>query len=186
MKGKYLSDGFNSLWWIPLITGLIGIALGVWTLCSPVSSIATFALVFAICMAVAGFMNVVGAFCTIGFPNWGWMLAMGILEVIAAIWMFSMPEPLMMTAFVIIIGVWILVSAINGIAEACMMSRYNGFWMIWMILLLLATVTFSILFLTNPVFGGVAVWLYLGISLICFGVYRIILAFVVRRVTNYL
>ena len=38
------------------------------------------------------------------------------------------------------------------------------------------TIVFAVLFLSNPVVGGVAVWLYIGISLITFGVFRIVFA----------
>lgn len=186
MKEYNLKGAVTSLWWFPLVTGPIGIGLGIWVLAAPVASITTFAIAFAICIAIAGVLNTILAFCTMGFPNWGWTLAYGLLELICAIWLFSLPHATLATAFIIIVGIWILVSAINGIAESAMLSRYNGFWTVLMVLLLLATIFFAILFLTNPVFGGVAVWLYLGISILAFGLYRIIIAFVLKRATRYL
>lgn len=186
MKEYNLKGAVTSLWWFPLVTGLIGIGLGIWVLAAPVASITTFAIAFAICIAIAGVLNTILAFCTMGFPNWAWTLAYGLLELICAIWLFSLPNATLATAFIIIVGIWILVSAINGIAESAMLSRYNGFWTVLMVLLLLATIFFVILFLTNPLFGGVAVWLYLGISILAFGLYRIIIAFVLKRASRYL
>ena len=174
MKEYNLKGAVTSLWWFPLVTGLIGIGLGIWVLAAPVASITTFAIAFAICIAIAGVLNTILT------------LAYGLLELICAIWLFSLPHATLATAFIIIVGIWILVSAINGIAESAMLSRYNGFWTVLMVLLLLATIFFAILFLTNPVFGGVAVWLFLGISILAFGLYRIIIAFVLKRASRYL
>ena len=54
MKEYNLKGAVTSLWWFPLVTGLIGIGLGIWVLAAPIASITTFAIAFAICIAIAG------------------------------------------------------------------------------------------------------------------------------------
>ena len=66
-----------------------------------------------------------------------------------------------------------------------MLAAFSPGWAVFMILMLIAAVVFAVIFLTNPIAGGVAVWLWLGISLCAFGVYRIILAIALRRVNRF-
>lgn len=177
--------GITRLWWVPLITGLLAIGLGIWSLFSPVTSIEVFAYIFAACIVGAGILNLAYSITTNGFDsNWGWAMALGLIEIIAGIWMLTLPAQLLATAFVIVVGVWILVSAIMSIAEAGVMSAYSPGWIVWMILLLVATVIFAIIFLSSPIAGGVAVWMFLGISLLLFGIYRISLAFQIRALNR--
>lgn len=49
-----------------------------------------------------------------------------------------------------------------------------------MVLVLIATIVLAGIFLFNPVLGGITVWLWIGLSLLTYGIYRIILAFKLR------
>ncbi len=176
-----LQNPVRKLWWIPLVTGLLSIALGVWTLCAPAESIPILAYVFTFAMLAAGVLNLSYSIFAIGAPNWGWSMALGIIEIIAGIWMLSLPEMMLVSAFMFIVGIWIMVVAINSLCESCVMSAYSGGWIWWMILLLIATIALSIIFLSGPVAGGIVVWLWLGISFITFGLFRIILSVSLKK-----
>lgn len=76
--------GITRYRWIPLIVGIIAIGLGIWCLCSPVSSVPVMAYIFAGLVCVAGIFNL----CFAGLnhrvaPNWGWAVALGILDLVA-------------------------------------------------------------------------------------------------------
>lgn len=185
MKTSPRFKGLSRLWWVPLVTGLIALGLGIWTLCSPLISLEVMAYAFAACMIAAGVLNLVYAIFTSGVAsNWGWAMAMGILELIAGVWLFSIPAPLLTMAFVFVVGIWILAVIINSICEMCMMSGYSRDWIAWLLGILLITLVLALVFMSGPFMGGVAVWLYLGLTLILFGIYRIILAFKIRRVNK--
>lgn len=171
----------SRLWWVPLITGLICLGLGIWTLCCPAQSLPILAYTFAGCLIAAGVLNVGYAFIGTGLPNWGWSLVLGLLELVAGVWMFSLPTLEVTETFIFIIGIWLLVAAINSVGEASMLSVISGWGLVWMILLLIATVFLVVIFLTSPIEGGIVSWLWLGISLITFGVYRICLSFSLRK-----
>lgn len=183
MKNTIVTSGpLARLWWIPLITGLASVALGVWCILSPQSSLPVFSYIFAGCMCVSALLNFLLAGINSGpGSGWGWSLALGILELIAGVWLFTLPEATLVETFIIIIGIWILVAAINSICEATMLSYLSPWMTIWMVLLLIATIFFAIIFLSNPIAGGIAVWLYIGVSLITFGIFRISLAIGVRK-----
>lgn len=178
------SRGITSYWWVPLLTGLICIALGIWTICCPAESIPVLAYAFAICLLLAGCFNVGFAIAASGFPKWGWTLATGILELIAGGWMFFMPVAEMSAVFIFVAGIWLMCVAVNGMCEAIVMSSYSRSWLVWMILDLIAVIILAVVFLSQPLVGAVTVWLWLGISLICFGIFRLMLSATIRRINR--
>lgn len=174
--------GISRLWWIPLVTGLIAIGLGIWCFLSPESSMTVFAYVFSGLLVFTGLLNCTyGVFNTRFHNNWGWSLAIGIMEIICGIWLFCLPAEMLLSAFIFIMGIWIMVVIINSICEVCMLSAYQPGSILLMLILLLAGLAFTFAFLANPIQGGVAVWLWIGLSLLTFGIYRIILAFQLRK-----
>lgn len=173
------------LWWIPLVTGLVCIGLGIWLFCSPQTSLPALAYTFAGCMIAAGILNCIyGIFVGGVASNWGWSLALGILELIAGAWLFTLPMEVLTEAFIFFVGVWMLVVCINGICESAMMSAYSPAWIGWMICLLCAAVFLTIVFLGNPIIGAVAIWWYLGISFILFGIFRIALSAKMKKLID--
>jgi len=172
-----LRTGLRRFVWFPVVTGLIAIGLGIWCLCSPVASLEIFAYVFAACLCVAGVFN-----CCLALANsrvgwsWGWALATGILELFCGVWMLTMSAPVLTATFMFFIGIWIIVAAINALCESFVLSVYSPGWTVFSVLLLIATIILAFIFLSNPITGGIAVWLWIGLSLIFFGVYRLVFA----------
>ncbi len=185
---KTLNNIFASVtryWWLPMITGLISIAIGIWCLCSPQTSLPVLAYTFCICLCAAGFVNLVYAFANMGgHYSWGWSLAYGIIEILCGVWLLALPEATMTVAFIYAIGLFILFIAINAICESVMIYNYASFWIGWLIALLLVTIICALVFLAGPVAGGVAVWLYIGISFICYGIYRILFSAKLQRINK--
>lgn len=186
MKDKIpYRSGLTRFWWVPLLTGIVSIAFGIWCFCAPAESMIVLAYVFAGLMCAAALLNFIYAFANSGYDSgWGWSLALGILELFCGVWMFALPQPVLVDTFIFIVGIWIIVAAINSICEACVLSAVSPAWIIWMVLLLLATIVFSVIFLSNPIVGGVAVWLWIGISLITFGIVRVCFAFKARQLNK--
>lgn len=185
MKLSDITRGITRYWWLPLLTGLLSIGIGIWCLCSPVTSLPVLAYAFSICILAAGLCNLIFAFVnTGGLPGWGWALAYGIIEILCGVWLLTLPAAVMTTAFIYAIGIYLVFVAVNSICEACMLNSYGSIWFGLILALLLATIVFSIIFLAGPVVGDVAVWLYIGISFICFGIYRMVLSAGLRRINK--
>lgn len=176
---------FSRLWWMPLVTGLVLIGLGIWCLCDPSESLPVLSYVFAGCLTAAGCVNTGMALAaTRTYSGWGWTLALGLLELLCGIWMLCMPMPVLLVTFMYVVGIWILVVAIEGICESCMLSAISPLWIIWTVLLLLATVAFAMIFLSNPILSGITEWIYLGIALITYGAFRMSFAFRLKSLGN--
>lgn len=181
---RNLTVGLTRLWWIPLLTGLIFVAFGIWCFVNPATSIEVMAYLFCIGIILAGILDISFAgFNRSANLNWGWSLALGILEIVVGVWLFFLPAPTLAVAFVFAVGIWMIIAAINAICEALFMSPFIGGWgVFFMVILLIATLVLASWFVINPILGGVAVWLYLGLSLLAFGIYRIALAFSLRAI----
>lgn len=178
-----LERRIHRLWWIPLLTGVMSIALGFWSFCSPQTSLPVFAVFFACIMMVAGVMNISYAISNRrAGTNWGWSLAMGILELGGGIWLYTMPLPQLTAVFVFAVGFWLIFASVNSICEAFTFSGHGWGWTLLMILLLMATVLFAIWFVSDPLLGLEAGWLWIGLAFITFGCYRIGLSLKLRSV----
>lgn len=176
---------FSRYWWVPLISGLIFIGLGVWTLCAPAESIEVLAYAFAILFTIAGIFYIgFACFASRWSSDWGWSLALGILEVIAGVWLLCLPAPQLTFAFMFIAGFYLLFAAINAVCESFAMSAGSTGWTIWSVIFLILTIVFIVIFLSNPIAGGIAVWLWLGLSLICFGIFRLVVAGKLKTLGN--
>lgn len=171
-------------WWVPLLAGILSVAIGVWCFFNPVATLSALAYFFAACLCVSGLFHLFFSLANLRGSGWVSAMAIGLIEVIGGGWMFFLPENVVTGAFVFAVGIYIIVVCINSICEACMMMSYSSSWVGLLIVFLIATLVFAVIFLAGPIVGGIAVWLYIGISFICFGLYRIILAFKLKRINK--
>lgn len=185
MKDMIFKGGLTRYWWVPMITGIFAIAIGIWCLCSPASSLPVLACVFAILITIAGIANIcLAATSRKVLPTWGWPLALGILEVICGIWLFTLPQDVLTVTFIYVIGVYLVFAIVNSIAESCVLDSYNSGMLSWLLGFLLISLVLTIIFLAGPVAGGVAVWLYIGVSFISFGIFRLMLSAKIRKINK--
>lgn len=186
MRNTFLA-GITRYWWLPLLTGLICLGLGIWCVCSPSQSLPVIAMAFAICLLAVGVFDIVWGFATSRHnPGWGWDLCLAVIDIIAGIWMLTMTPAQMTMTFLYIIGIWLIFAAFNGIGQMFAVSVYNPFATVLAVILLVMTIIFSFWLIINPVGLGVAAWIWLGIALCCYGVFKIALAFKVKNYRNIL
>lgn len=179
--GKRISN----LWWIPLLTGIVCLGFGIWIFLAPVQAVPVMAVVFAIGLLLTGLLNLIlGCATRNSISVWGWALVLGLIEIIAGVWMLCLPEAEMEVAFLFIVGIMVLTAALNAIVEAFTLSARNVWWAIWSVMLLMATVALAIIMFANPVAWGATSVICLGCAMIFFGTYRIGLAVTLRRLTN--
>lgn len=184
-KNYIFRGGITKYWWIPIITGILSIAIGVWCLCCPVESLPILAYAFAIVLCAAGAFNLIFALANSKlFPGWGWSLAMGVLELICGIWMLCLPQTVLTGVFMYIIGIYIIFAVINAICDSCTFYGMADDWFGWILAILLITLVFAAVFMAGPIVNGIAVWVFIGISFIMFGIYRLIVAAKIRRLNK--
>lgn len=181
LRNTFLS-GITKYWWLPLITGLVCIGLGVWSICCPSGALPILAMIFAIGLLVVGAVDLIWGIATSKHnPGWGWDLCLGILDVIAGIWMLTMNTQEMTLTFLYIIGIWLIFAAFNGLGQIFAISVYNPLATFLAALLLLGTLFFSFWIIFNPIALGVTAWMWIGIALCCYGVFRLAAAFKIKN-----
>lgn len=110
--------------------------------------------------------------------KWGWILALGIVYVIAGF--VALGSVVMATvASVLIVGVMMIVAGVAEIINAFQCKGWGRF-LIWVLLGALYIVAGFITF-ENPLFAAAILTLLLGASLTASGIMRIILAFSMKR-----
>ena len=169
-------------WWLSLIVGIMSIIAGLCCFVTPISSIVVLTSFFVVILIVGGIFNVVTAAVNAKWNRyWGWDLARGILEILLGIWMLMLPTPVLTTTLVYVFGFWMLFNSIMGICEACELSniRLKGWG--WLLACSILGVLCSFIFLMAPIYGGMFVLAYIGISFIFYGIFRIVLAFQIRK-----
>jgi uncharacterized membrane protein HdeD (DUF308 family) len=110
--------------------------------------------------------------------KWGWILALGIVYVVAGC--IALGSVMMATvASVLIVGVMMIVAGVAEIFNAFQLKGWGGF-LVWLLLGALYIVAGFITF-ENPLFAAALLTLLLGASLVASGIVRIILAFSMKR-----
>lgn len=172
-------------WWLPLLTGLVFIGFGIWCLCNPVSSLTILAYIFAGAIGAVGLCNLIYGFAnTSNNHGWGWAVACGIIEILFSIWLFFLPSNILTQAFIFCVGLYIVFVSINAISESFVLYNYSSFWSVWLFLLLLVSVVCACIFLAGPIVGAMAVWIYIGISFITYGVFRVLLSLKIKKINK--
>lgn len=185
MVRNNLVAGVTRYWWLPLLTGLVCLGFGIWTILSPSQSLPVISMAFAIGLLAVGVFDCAWGIATVKMnPGWGWDLAMGIIDIIAGVWMLTLSPAQMSLAFLYIVGIWIVFAAFNGIGQIFAVSIYNPAATVLATLLLVVAVFFSIWLLSNPIGLGLTAWIWVGIALVCYGVFKISLAFKIRQYRN--
>ncbi len=157
-----------------MITGLLSIGLGIWCLASPSTSLPIMAYTFALVICAVGFLNTVFALLSIGsISGWGFKLLVGIIEIICGVWLMLLPEAAMVSAFIYGIGFYLVFVALNAVCEAILYYGDTKYWLAMLLSFILCTLLLAVIFLAGPLAGGIAVWLYIGIAFITFGIYRL-------------
>lgn len=72
----------NRYWWLMLIIGILSILCGIWVFRNPVESYFALAVYFSIMFIMYGIGEIINAFAGQRYRNWGWGLAVGILDLI--------------------------------------------------------------------------------------------------------
>lgn len=169
-------------WWISLIVGVLSIITGICCFVTPVSAFAVMATFFIAILLVSGIFNTISAVTNRKWnDSWGWDLARGIIEILLGIWLFMLPLPLASTSLVYVFGFMMLFHSITGICESCELSKVPIKGWGWLLGCSILSLLCSFIFLITPIYGGIFILLFVGISFILYGIFRIILSFKLRK-----
>ncbi len=173
-------------WWLSLILGVLFILLGMWVFRTPLASYISLSMLFSIFIFVSGIFGIIFSISNRKeMDGWGWHLAGGTLDLIIGSLLVLHPS-ITMAILPFYVGFWILFGGIFGIGLSFQLRSFGvpnwGLLLVFGIL----TVLFSFLLLLNPVFTGLGIVYMTAIAFIVMGIFRIILAFDLKRIHKYL
>lgn len=185
MERTNYATGLTKYWWIPLLTGLAFIGFGAWILGDPSQSLPIVAYIFAGVIIAIGLFNVFyGISNTDSQHSYGLAMAAGVIEIILGVFIFWFPGEGLASAFAYAMGVYFIFMSVYSFFEVVTGPRPTSF-LFWMLLLfLLATLVFSIWFILGPAGIAMTGWIYLGVSFLCYGVYRILVSCKLRQLNE--
>ncbi len=171
-------------WYMPLIVGIIFLLTGIYTLFSPVESYLALSIIFSVSFLFSGLIEIIFSISNRQtLDNWGWTLAFGIATSVFGIILLTNPA-ISLTTLPFYIGVVIFFRSVVGISYSLDLKKYKVLG--WGDLMFVAVfgIIFSIILMSNPVFAGITIVIWTGITLISSGAYNIYFAFKLKKLNQ--
>jgi uncharacterized membrane protein HdeD (DUF308 family) len=167
----------QKLWWFTFLRGVILLILAFFVFRHPVNALIGVAIYIGISLLITGILQT-GA--SIGFrdlfPNWGWILAGGLLDIVFGIVLLSNPA---LTAITLpfVVGFWIMVSGIMSFSDAFQSKKEgNSLWGLSMLGGLLS-VLIGYFIMSNIFVGALTITTWMGIGFAIAGMVNIAIGF---------
>lgn len=171
-------------WYLPLLVGIILVAVGIWCIFTPLTSYLALSIVFAIGFFVSGIFETVFAIANKS-EKWGWSLAIGIMSIILGILLMSNPA-LSAATLSFYVGFMLLFYSVTGISIASRIKEYYDVgWKTLMVVAILGVIL-SLIMLFNPGLAGITIVFWTAFAFISMGFFRIYIAFRLRKVKKVL
>jgi uncharacterized membrane protein HdeD (DUF308 family) len=181
-----IGSAVRGLWWMVLVRGILLVLLGIVTLWQPFAAVLAFAFVFGIYAIADGVLVIIAAVSSRKqYTGWGWLIAQGILTIIAGILIVSLPTAAGLIGVFAILWFLVISTFAAGVMEISAAVRHHGSDKAWGITGGVLDILFGILLALLAIFspGGTlvaTVWV-VGIGALVFGIVLIVTAFGVRR-----
>lgn len=171
-------------WYIPLIVGIFFVIVSIVAFASPLGSLLTLSILFALSFLLGGIAEVFFSIANRSqMDNWGWTLAFGIITWIVGVLLLLNPS-LSMTALAFYIGFVILFRSIATIGFAMDIKQYgNKNWIGILLLGILGTIA-SFILIWNPLFAGLSIVILVALSFLFAGLFNIYFAFQLKTLHN--
>ena len=163
------------------MSGIILIAIGVWTFTNPEDSYVGLAFLFSISFLAAGLFESIFAINARDIiDNWGWQLASGLLTFAVGFLMLIKPE-ISMATLPFYIGFVVLFRSLQAMGVAMDLRNYGvGSWGNLMLVAVLG-IMLAVLFLWNPGFAGLSAVVLTGILFILAGLASIFISLKLKK-----
>jgi uncharacterized membrane protein HdeD (DUF308 family) len=174
-------EALGSLWWLPLIRGILLFLLGSYALFRPGMTIGALAQVVGIFVIVDGILSIVAGIMG-DVPSRAWVIVRGVLEILVGAFVFANPlivAGLTATFLVSVLGFSAILSGLLEIVAA-IQDRKQIEGEGWLILGGAITVLFGVVLLISPLSFGLFMVRVLGAFATFSGVSLVVFAFRLR------
>lgn len=187
MQTPFLNSIRNSIkhWYIPLLVGVLFVILSIVVFTSPVSSLLTLSVFFALSFLFGGLSEIIFSIANRKqLDNWGWSLAFGILTFIIGASLVIHPA-LSLSVLAFYIGFLLLFRSISSISFALDLKKYGSKnWAGLLIFGILGAIV-SFILIWNPLFAGLGIVVLVALSFLFAGLFSIFLSFQLKKLHNH-
>lgn len=171
-------------WYLPLILGVIFIAIGIWAIITPTATYLSLAILFSVTFFVTGILEIIFSIShRKQLDGWGWSLTSGILVLIIGLILILNPQISIIT-LPLFVGFVVLYRSMMAIAWSIELKKYGVSNWGWLLFAGILGVIFSFLLIMNPVITGLTVAVLTGIALITIGIFHIHFSIELKKLKN--
>ncbi len=177
-RGQEALSAIRSLWWIPLVRGVMLIAIGGYALMLPGVTMTAYATILGVFVLVDGVLSLVAAAMGWVESRW-WMVLRGVLGVLIGLFVLAHPVLIGAVAILSLVIVLAIQAILGGVLEIVGAIRerkeIEGEW--WFVLSGLLSIAFGAVLLSQPMLASAMLVRILGCVAIVLGVVLIVGAF---------
>jgi uncharacterized membrane protein HdeD (DUF308 family) len=173
-----MNDVLANNWWVVALRGVFAVLFGIIAFAMPGVTMLSLVIVFAAYSLVDGVAGIVMAVrgARRG-ERWGWLLANGILGIIAGAIALVWPGVTIL-AYVLLVAAWALISGAFMVIAAFQLKIDHGRF--WLGLAGVASLIFGVLLVIAPLIGAVVLTLWAGAHALILGVILLMLSWKLR------
>ena len=178
-----VAEAIGSLWWLPLVRGLLLICVGAYALFRPEMTAAALAQVIGVFLVLDGILGLIAGISG-AVPSRGWTILRGVIAILVGIFVFANPTIVAGVTAQILLYVVGFSFILTGLLEvfAAIRDRKEIEGEGWIILGGILAILFGILLLAAPLTFGRILLQILGAYAIIYGICLIVMAFRIRGV----
>ncbi|TPE43389.1 HdeD family acid-resistance protein [Pontibacter mangrovi] len=174
---------FYRHWWLLSLKGAALIILGILAFIYPLSLVIGLALYIGLVLALMGVLTIVAAFANREKSQWGWILAVGLFDVVLGAVLVVFPLQSVM-AFAILTGFWaIFTGMLQIVAFFSVRKAHSATWG-FMLLTGVLAIVLGMFLIWSPLSGAVAVTYLLGVEALLIGIMSLVYSFRLRKIAS--
>lgn len=171
-------------WYLPLILGIVFIAVGILALITPEATYLSLAIFFSVSFFVVGMLEIIFSIShREQLDGWGWSLASGILSFIIGLLLIIHPHVSVIT-LPLFVGFLVLYRSIMAIAWSIELKNYKVPNWGWLLFTGILGVIISFFLLWNPYIAGLTAAVFTGISLVIVGIFHVHFSIELKKINN--
>jgi uncharacterized membrane protein HdeD (DUF308 family) len=118
----------RSVWWLPVLRGLLMIVLGLLLLVEPLGTLVALVWVFGVFAVVDGAVVLMQALLARGRPGFGWLVAEGVVSIAFGVVIMLWPDVTALVLFYLL-ALWVLVLGVTAVVVA--VTQYRARDLAW-------------------------------------------------------
>ncbi|AZQ64020.1 HdeD family acid-resistance protein [Flammeovirga pectinis] len=167
-------------WYLPLISGLLFVGLGIWSAMHPLVTLVSLSYIFSITFLMVGTLQVIMAIVNRkNMIGWGWSLVGGIFTAVLGAILIANPA-LSITTLPLYLGFYVMLQGFNSIGKAIEYKDHSSNWG-WILFSGIVGVLLGFSLLSNIALAGMTTAFIASFALINTGVSEIIVSVKLKK-----